>query len=192
MTAWGALIGDSITANLGPGESNPKLSPSARSQARNFGVSGHTVAQIYADWLACWLRGDARLKWVFIGGPANDIVQGRSRAQIAADYATLISDVQTQNPAATIFLCKATPMHTYLVNTGGAPMYQMYLDVATDLAATYPTLYNTTIHDALADGNDDLQSTYGGAGNLHPNTAGSTKIVDTLYTWLTALSGGWT
>lgn len=191
MTAWGALIGDSITANLGPGESNAKLSPSAHSQARNFGVSGHTVAQILADWQASWLRGDSRVKWVFVGGPVNDIVQGRTAAQIQADYATLISDIQAQNPAASIHLCKCTPVHTYLVNQGGAPMYQVYLDVATGLAASYPTLYNTTIHDALADGNDDLLSTYGGAGTLHPNTAGSVKIVDTLYTWLTALAGGW-
>lgn len=185
------LLGDSITFNLGPGETNTKLSPSGRSQTRNFGVSGHTMAQIYADWLACWLRGNPLVKYVFLGGPANDIVQGRSRAQIAADFATIIADIQAQNPGATIFVSQATPMHTYLLGQGGTPMYQVYLDVQTDLAATYPTLYTTAIHDALTDGNDDLQTIYGGAGNLHPNTAGSTKSVDVLYPLLLALPGGW-
>lgn len=186
------MLGDSIVANMGSGE-QIKLSPSVYSRTANRGVSGHTVAQFLSDWQdgASSFRGDSRLKWVMVMGWVNDILQGRSSAQILADYSTLITDIQTNNASATIMLAKATPMKTYLNNQNGG-YYAIYQAVDSGLASTYPTLYDTTIHDALADGNDDLQSTYGGAGTLHPNATGQVKQVDTLVTWLNALSGGWT
>lgn len=190
-------MGDSIVNQMSlgaPNKASLKLPPSNTSTAwcTNLAVAGFDVGEATTQWYQSIHRGNTRTKWVFIQIGINDVVHGQlSATQILAALAILISDIQTTTPSASIHLAKMDPAKTYL-GTIGADRYQRYLDVEAGKLANWPSIYNTTIHDALSDGNDDLQTTYGGAGVLHPNTTGDAKAVDTLVTWLNALPGGWT
>lgn len=189
------LLGDSIVNQMSlgaPNKSKLKLPPSTTpsSACTNLAVAGYDVGEATTQWYQSIHRGNLRTKWVFVQIGINDVIHGQlSATQILAALTVLINDIQTTTPWASIHLAKMDPCQTYL-GTIGADRYPRYLDVEAGKLANWPSIYNTTIHDTLSDGNDDLQTIYGGQ-QLHPNSTGDGVAVDTLVTWLNALPGGW-
>lgn len=192
-TALGVMLGDSIVSQMQiAGRVKLCIPPNdtATSKVLALAVAGWEVGQMYTSWLGSTGRGNPRTKWVFFQGGINDILHGQlSAAQIEAKIDQLIADIQTSTPWATIYMAKMDPCHAYL-DTVGADRYPRYQAVDAYLAATYPSIYHTDIHDALADGNDDFQTIYGGQV-LHPNTTGDGVAVDTFKAWLVATFGSW-
>lgn len=189
------MLGDSIVAQMCLGATfrgQLKIAPNdtASTKMINLAVAGYDMGQILSAWYGSVARGNSRTKAVFIQGSVNDTLHGQlSAAQILTFFATLIGDIQTTTPGATIYLTQMDPAHTFL-DSVGADRYQRHLDVAAGLAATYPSIYHTDIHDALADANDDFKPEYGGPV-LHPNTTGDAVAVGILQTFLLAQPGGW-
>lgn len=158
-------------------------------------AAGHEVIDQYNLWLASESRGDPRVRWVFVQCGINNILHGTyTAAQIIAQMATLIGDIQTQNPDADIYLAKMDPAKFRLdivTGTGGPNRYTQWVDVNAGYAAAHPAIWLTTISDALNDGADNLDAAYDSGDGLHPNTTGDAIAVDDLKAWAVALPGGW-
>lgn len=158
-------------------------------------AAGEETVQQYTRWLASERRGDVRVKWIFIQCGINNILHGSyTAAQIIAQMSTLIADIQATTPWATIFLAKMDPAKSKLDAvslTGGPNRYQQWVDVNAGYASSFPTLWSTSISDALNDGADSLQSTYDSGDGLHPNSSGDVVAANDTASKAAALPGGW-
>lgn len=183
------LIGDSIVSNM-YGNAFNVLRPVGKVLIKQA-TAGDEIVDEYNRWLVSEYRGDVRVKWIYVQCGINNIVHGSyTDAQIVAQMSTLISDIQTHNPNAHIFLQKMDPCKTYL-GTIGAGRYPQWQNVDALMATTFGALYLTAVSDNINDGFDDAKVVYGGPGLLHPNSTADVDSANILLTEAQALPGGW-
>jgi hypothetical protein len=76
-------------------------------------IGGATLASQLAAWIASPYRGDPNVAAVVIEGGINDIILGRTSAQILTDYQAIIDDVQINNPTAKRIGTQVAPAFRY-------------------------------------------------------------------------------
>jgi len=91
----------------------------------NRGVSGDRVADVEAR-LDSALAGAPRLVFLSIG--LNDLLQGRSPAEVASDQAHLVAAIRGHRPAARVVVVSVQPVNEALLAASGERLSQAAVD----------------------------------------------------------------
>ena len=130
----------------------------------NRGVSGDRVADVMAR-LDSALAGGPRLVVLSIG--LNDLLQGRSPAEVASDQARLVTAVRGRRPAARVVVVSVQPVNEALLAANGERLSQATIDetnrlLAGGVAAAGAEWLDVGPHLARADGQLDERFTVDG------------------------------
>lgn len=128
-----------------------------------------------SKWLASPHRGKASLLWVVVAISRNDLINGRTYAQVKADVGGLIEDVNAENPGAVVIVAPIVPSGGTLDATQQGYVDSLNSDVLADeIGGTHTHLplwtgdYRLGEDDTGA-GDDPLdQSDFGVAGESPP------------------------
>jgi len=91
----------------------------------NRGVSGDRVADVAAR-LDSALAGAPRLVFLSIG--LNDLLQGRTSAEVASDHVRLLAAVHARQPAARVVVVSVQPVNEALLTASGERLSQAAVD----------------------------------------------------------------
>jgi len=136
--------------------------------------SGYTINQQRDVWLASEQRGRSDIQWVYLQLGINDITAGRSEAQMSADLTALITDINTENPSAQVFLAPMTPART-IYSAGQYAIWQAVNDDingtgAIPVTGSNLTRLSATVWNAMNDGSGYLTTPCDSAADgVHPD-----------------------
>jgi GDSL-like lipase/acylhydrolase family protein len=172
--AEGVLIGDSLLSIYVGGLPmvGSYIYTLAESRTRRGIVSmadaGFRLDQLLTTWQLRAQRGRSDVSWIIIQAGINDIVANVGSAMALSRLQTLITDIRTNNPGATLFVSPLVPCRA-AITAGQYTDWLAFNAGITGLTGTFTKLPDWT---AMNDGSGNLAAAYNSGDGIHTNLAG--------------------